>query len=211
MAGATRLFALFTGLVEAIGRVQARHEGRFTFAAPFASELTRGESVAVSGACLTVVERDGAGFTADVSETTLDMTTMGTWQPGREVNLERALALGDRLGGHLVSGHVEGLATLAAVTPLPEGAHRLHFSVSRDQLALMLPQGSIAIDGVSLTLNDVTEDGFTVTIIPETWARTTLSRLSPGDAVHLENDMLARHVHRCLQPWLERFAARGGA
>lgn len=167
--------------------------------------------MAVSGACLTVVDVEGAGFTVDVSETTLAMTTMGSWQPGREVNLERALALGDRLGGHLVSGHVEGLATLAAVTPLPEGAYRLQFSVSRDQLALMLPQGSIAVDGVSLTLNDVTDDGFTVTIIPETWARTTLSRLVPGDPVHLENDMLARHVHRCLQPWLERFAARGGA
>lgn len=136
---------------------------------------------------------------------------MGTWSEGRPVNLERALALGDRLGGHLVSGHIEGLAVLDAVDPLPEGAHRMRFVASADLLALMLPQGSVTLDGVSLTLNDVTDGGFTVTIIPETWARTTLSNLVPGDQVHLENDMLARHVHRCLQPWLDRLAARGGA
>ncbi|MEB3297943.1 MAG: riboflavin synthase [Candidatus Sericytochromatia bacterium] len=202
---------MFTGLIEAIGRVVQRQDGRFLFAAPFAAELEAGDSVAVSGACLTVVALEEEGFWADVSATTLAMTHMGAWEVGRAVNLERALALGDRLGGHLVSGHVEGLAVLSKVVALPEGAWRLAFEVGREHAALMLPQGSVAVDGVSLTLNEVGPESFTVTIIPETWVRTTLSALHPGDRVHLENDMLARHVHRCLQPWLERLPALGGA
>ncbi|MEF2978692.1 riboflavin synthase [Subtercola sp. YIM 133946] len=217
---------MFTGIIEEIGEVVALEQSadviRLTLNAPLAVDGTKhGDSVSVSGVCLTVVGQSTAGFTADVMQQTLDMSTIGALRPGDRVNLERAALVGDRIGGHIVQGHVDGTSEVLSVTP-GEAWSVLRFSLSDELAPLVVDQGSIAVAGVSLTVSDVdgghghpeTEavgDGaavsltgargghwFEVSLIPETLAATTLGTLAVGDVVNIETDILARHVQRLL-------------
>jgi riboflavin synthase len=192
---------MFTGLVSDMGlveRVAPRQGGARLSIRPTAirvDDLAPGESVACSGACLTVVERGGGVVSFDAVPETLARTTLGSWGPGTRVNLERALALGDRLGGHLVQGHVDAVGEVLRRTPEGQGA-RLTVSLPASIAALVAEKGSIAVDGVSLTVAAVTRDRFEVALIPETLARTTLGDARPGTKVNLEADVIARHVAR---------------
>jgi len=198
---------MFTGLIEEVGALVSRRGGEVEILAPtLAPTLQLGDSVAVSGICLTATRRGRDRFTADVSESTLAVTTAGSWSPGRKLNLERALALGDRLGGHMVSGHVDAVGQLIDRRPLGP-AWQLRFRMPAELAPTVVAKGSIAIDGTSLTVNEVGDDWFTVTIIPHTGAKTTLLDLAPGDAVNLETDMLAKYVQKMLSPLL---TARSG-
>jgi len=192
---------MFTGLVSDMGvveRITPRQGGaRLTLrprALP-ADALALGESVACSGVCLTVVERGGGLASFDAVPETLARTTVGSWRPGSVVNLERALALSDRLGGHLVQGHVDGVGEVLGRTPEGQGA-RLRISLPVAIAPLVAEKGSIAVDGVSLTVAAVSRDAFEVALIPETLARTTLGAAGPGTKVNLEADVVARHVAR---------------
>ncbi len=199
---------MFTGLITGIGEVLAvepigdGHDQRLTIraGAGFLSGGVRppaelGASIACAGCCLTAVSLDDDRFSVDVSAETLSLTTLGRWRPGTRLNLERSVRVGDELGGHLVSGHVDGLGRLRHADP-DQGSLRLGFAVPADLAPLIARKGSIAVDGVSLTVNAVSADGFEVNIIPHTASHTTLGALSLGDPVHLEIDMLARYVAR---------------
>jgi riboflavin synthase len=191
---------MFTGIITSLGTIQSvaplggASDMRVVLAVDTAG-VQRGASVACSGVCLTVVDVGADFFGADVSAETLSKTTLGRWKVGTRVNLERALKVGDELGGHIVSGHVDGVG--CAISALPENSSlRYRFRVPRDLARFIARKGSVAVDGVSLTVNDVAEDTFDVNIIPHTARVTTLGMLSPGDAVNVEIDMLARYVAR---------------
>jgi riboflavin synthase len=194
---------MFTGLVEALGRVErvepdADGGRRLTIHAPFAVELAIGESVSVSGACLTVVARDSKTFQVQAGPETLRKTTFGSLASGDPVNLERSLEFGDRLGGHLVQGHVDGVGRL--VERIRHGDwETMWFESAPDLVAPMVPKGSVAIDGVSLTLVDVTRDRFSVALIPHTLAATTLGVKPVGAGVNLETDLIGKYVAK----WME--------
>jgi riboflavin synthase len=194
---------MFTGLVEAVGvvrRLESDGEGRLLHLAEpaLAPQLSLGESVAVNGACLTVVGRDDEAFRFQVGPETLRRTNLGELQPGDRVNLERALRLGDRLGGHLVQGHIDGLGRIASRQR--QGDWELvWFRCPEDLAAQTVSKGSVAVDGVSLTVVDVSRDGFSVALIPHTLANTTLGWKAEGAAVNLETDLLAKYVWKCLQ------------
>jgi riboflavin synthase len=158
-------------------------------------DLVLGESVACSGVCLTVVERGGGLVSFDAVPETLSRTTIGSWRPGSTVNLERALALSDRLGGHLVQGHVDAVGEVLSRAPEGQGA-RLAISLPASIAPLVAEKGSIAVDGVSLTVAVAGRDRFEVALIPETLVRTTLGEARPGTKVNLEADVVARHVAR---------------
>jgi len=197
---------MFTGIIEELGEVTAVERtadaARLTVRGPLAvSDARHGDSISVSGVCLTVIDKDTEGFTADVMAETLAMSTLDDVQPGRRVNLERAAQVGDRLGGHIVQGHIDGTATVLSVTD--GSAWRVvRLSLDPEHAPLVARKGSIAIDGVSLTVSAVgggREDGwFEVSLIPETLAATTLGDRVPGDRVNIETDILARHVERML-------------
>ena len=203
---------MFTGIIEELGEVVAWERtgdaARLTVRAPLAtSDAGHGDSISISGVCLTVVEQGPDWFTADVMAETIAMSTLGSIQPGDRVNIERATQVGDRLGGHIVQGHIDGTATVLAVTP--GSAWRvIRFSLAADLAPLVARKGSIAIDGVSLTVSDVndatattdpTSHWFEVSLIPETLAVTTLGDAVVGSTVNLETDILARHVARLHQ------------
>lgn len=188
---------MFTGLIQEVGKLVARRGGAIEVQAAMARDLQLGESVAVQGICLTVTHVGGDRFTADVSASTLALTTAGSWAPGRRLNLERALALGDRLGGHLVSGHVDGVGRLQAKRRLGE-AWQLRYAMPSELAPYLVSRGSIAVDGTSLTLHEAAAESFGVTIIPHTGAQTTLLEHPPGTEVNLEVDMLAKYVQRML-------------
>jgi riboflavin synthase len=192
---------MFTGLIEAVGKVRSvTRDGkgaRIVLEAPFAGDLKRGDSVAVSGACLTAIDLWPDAFSADVSNETLARTAMGGWRAGVTVNLERALAVGQRLGGHYVLGHVDGLGRIANVSALGD-AWRVDVAFPPSMAPLFIDKGSVAIDGISLTVNEVGPSSFWVAVIPETQARTTLEARKVGDAVHLEGDVLGKYVLRAL-------------
>ena len=200
---------MFTGLVSDIGlveRITPRAGGARLSLRPASlavDDLTLGESVCCAGACLTVVERGGGLVSFDAVPETLARTTIGGWTPGTAVNLERALRLSDRLGGHLVSGHVDAVGQVLSRVAEGEGA-RLAFSLPPAIAPLVAEKGSVAIDGVSLTVAAAGRDRFEVALIPETLARTTLGRARPGTRVNLEADLVARHVAR-----LREFAPLG--
>lgn len=201
---------MFTGLIEEVGTLIARRGGEVVIGAPMiAPSLKLGDSVAVNGICLTATSLGGDRFTADVSATTLEATTAGTWPIGRKLNLERALALGDRLGGHLVSGHVDAVGTLRERRKLGE-AWKLTFSMPESLAPFLVPKGSIAIDGTSLTVNEVGRETFTVTVIPHTAEKTLLMDLAPGDPVNLEADLLAKYVQRMLSAYVQPEATPKG-
>jgi riboflavin synthase len=194
---------MFTGIITAHGTVRAIRplgdgaDMRLTIAAPWpdTAAIPLGASIGCSGCCLTAVEVGADWFAADASAETLRRTTLGRWQPGTRVNLERSLRLGDELGGHLVSGHVDGVGEVLSAAP-EHGSVRFVFRVPADLARFIAVKGSVAVDGVSLTVNTVTDDTFGVNIIPHTAAVTGFGTLRPGDAVNLEIDMLARYVAR---------------
>jgi riboflavin synthase len=199
---------MFTGIVTDLGEVVAveqRAEGltRVKIACTYDPDtIAIGASIACSGVCLTVVARgrDGnrAWFAVDAAAETLQVTTVGDWQRGLRINLERALKVGDELGGHIVAGHADGLATLAAREDLTDMA-RLSFRAPVELARFIAPKGSVALDGVSLTVNEVTGESFSVLIIPHTLAVTTFGRLAVDDRVNLEVDLMARYAARLLE------------
>ena len=194
---------MFTGIVEELGEVTAvEPQGdscRLTVRGPKVTEDAReGDSIAVNGVCLTVVRNDGSTFTADVMAETLRRSSLAGSAPGTRVNLERAVRLSDRLGGHLVQGHVDGTAPVVSVTPLE------HWTVVRvglpaDLARYVVEKGSITVDGVSLTVSAVADDWFEVSLIPTTLSATTLGTRSPGDVVNLEVDVTAKYVEKLLR------------
>lgn len=194
---------MFTGLVEALGRVESvADEGpgrRLTIAWPERSEpLALGESVAVNGCCLTVVASVGDGFEVQAGPETLSRTNLGGRVVGDRVNLERSLRVGDRLGGHFVQGHVDCTGVLRERRREGEWEF-LRFEIDREWTSLMVPKGSIAVDGVSLTLVEVGAEEFSVMLIPHTLAVTTLGLIGVGERVNIEADMLAKHVEKMLR------------
>ena len=190
---------MFTGIVSAVGRVAkaARNGGgvHLSIRAPYKG-LRRGESIAVNGACLTVESVVRGGFTAHAVETTLDRTLMGEWVAGRPVNLERAVRAIDRLGGHLVQGHVDGVAGVTRVTKQGDTV-LVDLDVPPDVLEVSILHGSLTVDGVSLTVNALLDRGSVqISLVPFTRAHTTLGALRPGDRVHVEGDVLGKYVRR---------------
>ena len=194
---------MFTGIIEGVGRLARREarggDARLRIEAgtlPF-DNVRLGESIAVNGTCLTVVAFDTDGFEADVSTETLALTTLGALPAGAAVNLERAMRPDDRLGGHLVSGHVDGMGTVESVTD-DARAQRWRFTAPAGVLRYVARKGSICVDGVSLTVNAVDADGFEVALVPHTVAHTAFATTRPGDPVNLEVDLVARYVERLL-------------
>jgi riboflavin synthase len=192
---------MFTGIIKELGRVEAVEASddgaRLRIRADLTSELEPGDSVAVNGACLTATSVGGGEFRADVMHQTLSLTTLGEVEPASRVNLELPLRPTDRLGGHVVQGHVDGTATVADLSA--DGfAKRLRLELPDDLLPYVVERGSIAIEGVSLTIADLDDSSLEVSLIPETLERTTLGALEPGDRVNVECDVLARYVRRQL-------------
>ena len=192
---------MFTGIVEELGTVRAvtPNAGGVRLALACTEVVTDariGDSIAVNGCCLTVVALAPDGWSADAQIETIDRTTLGDLAPGDPVNLERPMRLGDRLGGHLVLGHVDGVGTVAAVEPLPDGSTRLRIRTPRGLARYLVEKGSVTVDGVSLTITDVAGDEFGVALIPHTLSVTTLGVRRPGDRVNLEADMVAKHIER---------------
>jgi riboflavin synthase len=192
---------MFTGIIQAVGRVAAIErrggDARLHIAGLPLADGALGESIAVSGVCLTAVAFTGDGFFADVSAETLACTTLGDWRVGQAVNLERALAVGDRLGGHIVSGHVDGVGEV--VSRRPDGrSERFTLRAPAALARYIAAKGSITVDGVSLTVNTVDGAGFGVNIVPHTLAHTSLGALRAGSRVNLEVDLLARYLERLL-------------
>ncbi len=195
---------MFTGIIQATGTVteiQPADQGvRLRIRCPelHPERWQPGDSVAVSGCCLTALELDAEAFSADLSAETLSRTSLGAVSKGDTVNLEPALALGDRLGGHLVTGHVDGLAEVVRVEPAGD-SRVVTFRVPEHLARFMAEKGSVTLDGVSLTVNGVSDAEFEVNLIPHTWQVTTLGTLAPGVRVNLEIDLLARYLDRLLQ------------
>jgi len=199
---------MFTGIVTGLGEVtavEARAENlaRLTIACNYPAEVIDiGASIACSGVCLTVAARGSSGnrswFAADAAAETLHVTTVGRWRPGTRINLERALKVGDELGGHIVTGHVDGLGVLIARDDLTEMA-KLTFRVPAELSRFIARKGSVAVDGVSLTVNETSDDKFSVMIIPHTLEVTTLQALRIGDEVNFEVDLMARYAARLLE------------
>ena len=196
---------MFTGLIEDTGRVTAIDRRgaaavlTLTTSLPVA-EITIGDSVAVNGACLTVTAKTGTSLSFDVSPETMAGTTIGRLRSGSSVNLERALRLGDRMGGHIVTGHIDCVGTLARSSEADRN-RVLDFALPAENARYLITKGSIAINGISLTVNRVSDNGFSVNIIPLTRTVTTLSGLKTGDEVNIETDIIGKYVERLTRPW----------
>ena len=194
---------MFTGLVEELGKVHAvargAHSIRLTVSSSKVLEDVKiGDSIAVDGACLTVVDFDSRNFTVDIMPETYDRTTLSTRKPGDFVNLERTLRVGDRLGGHLVSGHIDAAGTIVSITPR-DNANILRIQFPPNLGPFFVSQGSVAVDGVSLTVVNCGDHWFEVSLIPHTWDVTILSRKKAGEQVNVETDVLGKYVQRMLQ------------
>jgi riboflavin synthase len=191
---------VFTGIVEELGTVGSRNGSRLRINASAVLEGSDlGASIAVNGCCLTLVATDGSTYwDADVSEETYSRTNLGALQAGDVVNLERPMALGERLGGHIVLGHVDAVGHVVSSAP------DLVIRIPRDLMHLIVEKGSVTVDGISLTAFDLTSDTFRVAVIPHTTAVTTLGVRKPGDAVNIEMDVLAKHVERLVEPHTKR-------
>ncbi|MEY4184061.1 MAG: riboflavin synthase [Ilumatobacteraceae bacterium] len=191
---------MFTGIVEELGRVVTREGSRLRIAATTVLEGSEmGASIAVNGCCLTLVATDSSSWwEADVSAETYSRTNLGSLSPGDPVNLERPMALGERLGGHLVLGHVDAVGTVVASAP------DLVVRIPKDLMHLIVEKGSVTVDGISLTAFDLTTDTFRVAVIPHTMQVTTLGVRKPGDQVNIEMDVLAKHVERLVEPHTKR-------
>ena len=191
---------MFTGIVTDVGRLRAVRETnrdlRFEVETSFdLSTIDMGASISHAGCCLTIVEKGEGWFAVEISGETLSLTTLGAWKEGDPINLERAARVGDELGGHIVSGHVDGVGEVVSVES-EGGSHRVKIRVPKPLHRFIAPKGSITVDGVSLTVNEVEDDVFGVNLIPHTWDVTTLGRPKPGVKVNLEIDMLARYLAR---------------
>ena len=198
---------MFTGIVREIGRVEAVERGgegaRLRVRARLAPDLAEGDSVSVNGTCLTVASGGDGAFDADVVNQTLSVTTLGELVPGESVNLEPALLAGDPLGGHIVQGHVDAVGEVAAVSE--DGfSRRVRVTAPIELRRYLAEHGSIAVDGVSLTIAGLSDEGFEVALIPETLNRTTLDRLAQGERVNLEVDVFARYAERLMQGFVNR-------
>ena len=196
---------MFTGLVDDVGTIDRTADvpaGRELRVRCRYDDLAEGESIAVNGACLTVRDRGVGWFTAAAVVTTLDRTTVAAWRAGTRVNLERSVRAGDRLGGHLVQGHVDGVGAVIAVARRDD-ALLVDLSISADLHELVVPHGSIAVDGVSLTVNAIPGPGLVqISLIEYTHRHTTLGRLAPGDRVNVEADVVGKYVRRLVAPYL---------
>ncbi|HLI13713.1 MAG TPA: riboflavin synthase [Alphaproteobacteria bacterium] len=194
---------MFTGIITDLGRLRSVERAssgdtRFVLATNYDTErIALGASIACSGACLTVVERGPGWFAAEASAETLSCTTLGGWRPGRAVNLEQSLRLGDELGGHLVSGHVDGVARLDRIEP-EGGSLRFTVAAPPELARFVAAKGSVALDGVSLTVNEVDGARFGVNIIDHTRRATSFGEAKPGDPLNMEIDLLARYVARLM-------------
>ena len=192
---------MITGIIQGLGEVvRIETEGsnvHFEVAAPFVSELKIDQSVAHNGVCLTVVEKNDAGYVVTAIQETLDRTNLGDWKVGDIVNLERCTSLGGRLDGHLVQGHVDATASLVRAVDA-DGSWVLHFSHEASSENITVPKGSITVNGVSLTVVDSHPEGFSVAIITFTWEHTNLGKLLPGSRVNLEFDVIGKYVARIL-------------
>jgi riboflavin synthase len=194
---------MFTGIITDIGELGRREAGQFWVRCGYApASIAAGASIACDGACLTATEispaTGGSLFRVDVSNETLARTTLGDWQPGRRINLERALQAGDELGGHIVAGHVDGIARIVAIRA--DGPSlRFTVEVPSDLARFIASKGSVALDGISLTVNEVEQARFGVNVIPHTLTHTTWSAKKPGDKVNLEVDVIARYVMRAME------------
>ena len=191
---------MFTGIVTDVGRIrsvrQTNRDRRYEIETTYdLGGVDLGASISHAGCCLTVVEKGDRWFAVEVSGETLSRTTLGELKEGDRVNLERAAKLGDEMGGHIVSGHVDGVGEVVSIDP-EGGSHRVRIRVPRPLHRVIAPKGSITVEGVSLTVNEVEDDVFGVNIIPHTWEVTTLGELKPGAKVNLEIDMLARYLAR---------------
>mgnify|MGYP001218870236 CR=1 FL=1 len=191
---------MFTGIVTDVGRVRSVRETnrdrRFEIETAYdVASIDLGASIAHAGCCLTVVEKGEGWFAVEGSHETLSKTTLHRWAEGHRMNLERAARLGDEMGGHIVSGHVDGVGEVLSIAP-EGGSHRIRIRAPRPLHRLIAPKGSITVEGVSLTVNEVEDDVFGVNIIPHTFEVTTLGELTPGYRVNLEIDMLARYLAR---------------
>ena len=190
---------MFTGIITDVGRVRSveiNGDTRLVIETAYdTNEIDIGASIACAGPCLTVTDKDDGWFAVDASAETLSKTTLGGWAKGTRVNLERALRVGDEMGGHIVTGHVDGIAVVISVTP--EGdSQRFVLEAPKEYARYVAPKGSVTLDGVSLTVNEVDGSQFGVNIIPHTQAATTFGDLQPGDRVNFEIDVLARYVDR---------------
>ena len=191
---------MFTGIITDVGRVRAvrdtNRDRRFEIETGFdVATIDLGASISHAGCCLTVVEKGAGWFAVEVSGETLSVTTLGDWTEGRRINLERAARVGDELGGHIVSGHVDGIGEVHSVAS-DGGSHRVRVRAPQPLHRFIAPKGSITVEGVSLTVNTVEDDVFSVNLIPHTWDVTTLGELAAGSRVNLEIDMLARYLAR---------------
>ena len=191
---------MFTGIVTDVGRVrdvrETNRDRRFEIETRFdVATIDIGASISHAGCCLTVIDKAPGWFAVEVSGETLALTTLVDWKKGRRVNLERAAKVGDELGGHIVSGHVDGVGEVLSVAA-EGGSHRVRIRVPRPLHRFIAPKGSITVEGVSLTVNEVEDDVFGVNLIPHTWDVTTLGELKAGSRVNLEIDMLARYLAR---------------
>jgi riboflavin synthase len=196
---------MFTGIVEELGAVRSvtPNEGGARIAIDAKTvldDVTTGASIAVNGCCLTVVEFDESSWAADAVIETLARTNLGDLRDGDAVNLERPVRLADRLGGHLVQGHVDATGTVHERAPQADGSELVRFDAPGDVLRYVVHKGSITVDGVSLTVASLHDDGFTIAVIPHTLAVTTLGRRAPGARVNLEVDLVAKYVERLLDP-----------
>ena len=196
---------MFTGIITDVGEVVQRDGGRYAIACAYdAASIALGASIACDGCCLTVTSvtasasGTGSVFNVDVSNETLSKTTLGAWTAGTAVNLERALRAGDELGGHVVSGHVDGVAQIVSITPDGE-SFRYSFEVPEALARFIAPKGSVALSGTSLTVNEAEGRTFGVNLIPHTLTQTTWGRKTPGDLVNLEVDVFARYVARMME------------
>jgi len=194
---------MFTGIVTDVGRIrsvrQTNRDRRYEIATGYdLSGVELGASISHAGCCLTVVEKGEGWFAVEVSGETLSKTTLGDLGEGDAVNLERAARLGDEMGGHMVSGHVDGVGEVVSIEA-EGGSHRVSIRAPRPLHRLIAPKGSVTVEGVSLTVNEVEDDVFGVNVIPHTWEVTTLGNLKPGARVNLEIDMLARYLARYLE------------
>jgi riboflavin synthase len=186
---------MFTGLVAGTGTVRSLSDGRLEVDSPLAEELSDGDSIAVNGVCLTALDPTAKGFRADVMPETLRRSSLGPLGAGDEVNLELPLRAGDRLGGHVVQGHVDGTGTVESVRE--EGFSRVvRIAAGPELLRYVVEKGSIAVDGVSLTVSAIDDEGFEVSLIPETLERTTFGSVAPGRTVNLEVDVFAKYVEK---------------
>jgi riboflavin synthase len=192
---------MFTGIVQGMGRVAAVDRGdagaRITIETPLVSELSAGDSIAINGVCLTAVSLENGSFEADAMNETLTRSSLGDLAPGLEVNLELPLRATDRLGGHVVQGHVDGVGTIAEITE--DGfARRVRVEAPAGLMRYVIEKGSIAVDGVSLTVAELDNRSFTVSLIPETLERTNLGQAGAGGRVNLEVDVLAKYVEKLM-------------